>query len=83
MLSVKGTFRDGVALPAQAVEGHDGREVIITFLEIPADPPADSPEGETNYDALSRLIEECRVDTGLTDLAHQHDHYLHGTPKRP
>jgi hypothetical protein len=27
------------------------------------------------------LIEECTVDTGIPDLAHQHDHYLYGKPK--
>ncbi len=83
MLSIKGTSRDGVALPAEAVEGLEGRPVIITFLETPADLPVESTEGETNYDVPSRLIEECRVNSVPTDLAHQHDHYLHGKPKRP
>lgn len=35
-------------------------------------------------DAWERLdIESIAVDTGITDFAHQHDHYLYGTPKRP
>ena len=38
---------------------------------------------ETDYDALTRLLEENQMHTGVTDLAHQHDHYLYGTPKRP
>lgn len=42
-----------------------------------------APVQETDYDALSRLLEENQMHTGVTDLAHQHDHYLYGTPKRP
>ena len=37
---------------------------------------------ETGWEALTKLIEECQVDTGVSDLAHQHGHYLSGTPKR-
>jgi hypothetical protein len=36
----------------------------------------------TDWDALTALIDSCQMDTGITDLAHQHDHYLYGTPKR-
>ena len=37
---------------------------------------------ETGWDALTALIEACQIDTGIEDLAHQHDHYRLGTPKR-
>ena len=33
MLSVKGKFKDGVALPDTPVKGRDDQEVIITFLD--------------------------------------------------
>lgn len=33
MLSVKGTFEDGVAQPSEPVEGREGQSVVITFLE--------------------------------------------------
>jgi hypothetical protein len=36
---------------------------------------------DADWAALARLIEECTVDTGIPDLAHQHDHYLYGKPK--
>ena len=32
--------------------------------------------------SLETLIHEFQVDTGIEDLAAQHDHYLYGTPKR-
>jgi len=40
------------------------------------------PEENTAWEALAQLVEECAVETGITDLAHQHDHYLYGKSKR-
>lgn len=39
-------------------------------------------EVNDDWEALENLLEECQVETGISDLAQQHDHYLHGTPKR-
>ena len=81
MLSVRGVFQNGVVRPVQPVEVSDGQSVIITFL----DEGVTSTElfvGESAWDALEQLVEECAVETGITDLAHQHDHYLHNRPKR-
>ena len=78
MLSVKGIFRKGVAFPTEKVDGRENQEVIITFLK----------DDETGVDAggnwndLIQLVEANIVDTGIEDLAHQHDHYLYGTPKK-
>ncbi len=82
MLSVRGVFKNGVAQPTEPVEGYEGRSVLITFLdeEGAADDPSDVDSG---WDSLLELIERCKVDTGIGDLAHQHDHYLYGRPKRP
>ena len=33
-------------------------------------------------DDLGSLLERCQVNTGISDLSSQHDHYLYGTPKR-
>jgi hypothetical protein len=41
-------------------------------------PSADS----SGWKQLTQLIQESQVSSGIGDLAHQHDHYLHGTPKR-
>jgi hypothetical protein len=32
-------------------------------------------------DEWDLIIQECQIDTGISDLAYQHDHYIHGTPK--
>jgi len=43
--------------------------------------PADSKADQSWSDLLT-FIEEAAIDTGIEDLASQHDHYIHGTPKR-
>jgi predicted DNA-binding antitoxin AbrB/MazE fold protein len=81
MLSVKGVFQNGVARPIQPIEVSDGQSVIIIFLD---EGVANSwlSADESAWDALVQLVEECAVETGITDLAHQHDHYLYNKPKK-
>jgi hypothetical protein len=85
MLSVKGTFHGGVVTPSEPVGPElEGREVTILIPETtprresPVEPIADPAS-----DPFLGLIDRCRVATGIGDLAHQHDHYLYGTPKKP
>jgi hypothetical protein len=82
MLSVKGTFQNGVARPSEPVEEHEGQPVIITFLEEEAASVSPAAGDEEVWDTLSQLIEDCGVETGIADFAHQHDHYLYGKPKK-
>lgn len=79
MLTIKGRYENGAVQLLEPVEGHEGQEVTSVF-----DREADmSPTVlETGWNALTKLINDCQVDTGIPDLAHQHDHYLYGTPKR-
>lgn len=79
MLSVKGTYRNGVIHLNEPVNAQEGQSVIITFMQEAA---SLDPKEETDWDEFERITEECSVDTGIEDLAHQHDHYIHGTPKR-
>ena len=81
MFAVKGTFQNGVAHPAESIAGRNGQAVIITFLEedtLPTQPTTN----KAAWDALQQLVENCTVETGISDLAHQHDHYLYGKPKQ-
>ena len=34
------------------------------------------------WDEFDQIIQENQVNTGITDLSYQHDHYIHGTPKK-
>ncbi len=84
LLSVKGMFQNGVARPAELVKGREGQPVVIIFLE---DYPVNSTtrevkEKDVTWDTLARLVEDCAVETGVVDLAHQHDHYLYGKEKK-
>lgn len=81
MLSVKGKFENGVAQPLESVEGREGQIVIITFIEEELSDRS-AEETELAWDALEELIAESAVETGIADLARQHDHYLHGRPKK-
>ena len=81
MLSVKGTFQNGVVHPNEPIEGHEGQSVIIVFVEENRTPEPATPE-DSDWDKLRQLIKNCVVDTDIDDLAHQHDHYLYGMPKR-
>jgi len=80
MRSVKGKFQNGVATPAEPVEGHEGESVIITFLD--EDRATSSSADDSGWQALAQLVENCAVETGISDLAQQHDYYLYGKPKQ-
>ena len=82
MSSVKGTFQNGVAHPLGPVgEEREGQEVIITFVDERETPLCSTDDG-AEWDALTELLDECAVDVDIPDLAHQHDHYLYGKPKK-
>jgi hypothetical protein len=82
MLSVKGIFRDGIAQPSEEVEGRDGQNVIITFLDESSGQTSMTEVDKQGWDALARLIAISEVETGIGDLAEEHDYYLYGKPKR-
>ncbi|MEH1907924.1 MAG: hypothetical protein V7L05_15635 [Nostoc sp.] len=73
MLSVKGTFQNGVVHPNEPIEGHEGQSVIIVFVEENRIPGPATPE-DSDWDKLRQLIKNCAVDTDIGDLAHQHHH---------
>ncbi|HEX8399275.1 MAG TPA: hypothetical protein VF644_17705 [Pyrinomonadaceae bacterium] len=81
MISVKGKFQNGVALPLEPVkESREGQIVIITFLE--ENGAEILTEKAKGVQSLEDLLAKCEVDTGISDLAEQHDYYLYGKPKK-
>jgi len=69
----------GVAAPSLG----DGAQVDVTVVSHEEDDGERSQGMEDrSWDALTRLLAECAIDTGVPDLASQHDHYLYGTPKK-
>ncbi len=81
MLAVRGVFEKGQARPLRNIKGREGQPVIITFLDEPAeteDVAQVAPEDA--WQMMVQLVESCAVETGIRDLAHRHDTYLHHTP---
>jgi hypothetical protein len=66
-----------------AFEVHSAFDIVADALERVL-PPAEQDDEriEAGWAALMELVEKFQMDTGIADLAHEHDHYLYGTPKR-
>ena len=70
---VEGTVQNGVVVLDLPGKLADGARVKVILEEQP-------PAGESLRDMLLRFAGTCH---GLpSDMAEQHDHYIHGTPKR-
>jgi hypothetical protein len=77
MLTVKGKVENGKILALEPIsDSYEGKKVIITLAD---ESEADNKAG---WQKLFAVLEENRIDAEITDLAHQHDHYLYGKPKR-
>jgi len=77
ILTVKGKVENGKVLPLEPIsDSYEGKEVIITLAD------EQSMNEESDWERLFAAIEENQIDADIIDLAHQHDHYLYGTPKR-
>lgn len=66
-------------------EGHEGKSVTIVLVEteeLNLQPTKKTLSLDESWDKFEELLESCKMDAGIEDLAHQHDHYIHGTPKR-
>ena len=68
-----------IKLPSNILPG--GHEVLLIMDEHSM---SDRSVVDYNsaWDQLEQLIDKSIVDTGIEDMAHQHDHYVHGTLKR-
>jgi hypothetical protein len=72
-MTLEGTVKNGVVVLDQPATLSEGTRVEVTVRQ---QPKAASPLGEI-------LLRHAGKAQGLPgDLAEQHDHYLHGTPKR-
>jgi predicted DNA-binding antitoxin AbrB/MazE fold protein len=69
-------FDGEVFRPTEPVDFEPGRSYRVT-IEDQAATESSTPEPGVLDDLL-----DFTIDTGIEDLAEQHDHYLYGTPKR-
>ncbi len=72
-ISVRAVYKDGVFAPTQRpkLKLKEGQAVDLFIKELP------DVENDPAFDIASLAVE-----TGITDLAAEHDHYLYGAPKR-
>jgi hypothetical protein len=76
-MTLQGTVRNGVIVlePPQVLA--EGTKVEVVVRESPAEAQGDKPT------LAERLLKHAGTVPGLpADMAEQHDHYIHGTPKR-
>ncbi len=43
--------------------------------------PSLTTETHTFWDSFMQIISDCQVETGISDLAHQHNHSLYNKPE--
>ncbi len=77
MLEVKGKVHNGAVLPLEPISDFYEGKVVITLAE-----DEQESENQKGWKRLMTVIEENQIDADITDLAHNHDHYLYGTAKR-
>ncbi len=78
-MTYRGTVKNGVVVFEQDQHPAEGTRVRVEPIE-----PVESNGDEAGHDEyLRRMLELAGTAGGLPpDLAENHDHYLHGQPKR-
>ena len=78
-MTFRGHIKDGTVVLDEPTTLPDGTPVEVRAVEPSA--PLDSPEaGPTLYERYKDFI---GIAEGLPeDMAEEHDHYIHGTPRR-
>jgi len=79
--TVKAIYEQGALKLAEPIELEEGAQVdVIVIAHKPEN--GNQPSDDHSWNALAELLKGCAIDTGISDLAHQHDHYLYGTSKK-
>ena len=77
-MELTGVITNGTVVFDQPCNVPDGTKVIVRV-----EASAETKSGTTPSNVGQRLMKHAGTVTGLPeDMAEQHDHYLHGTPKR-
>ncbi|MBI3823903.1 MAG: hypothetical protein HY289_14640 [Planctomycetes bacterium] len=75
-MELTGVINNGAVVFDQPCGIPDGTKVTVRIGDLSKEQPAPATLGK-------RLLKHAGTVAGLPeDLAEQHDHYLHGTPKR-
>ncbi len=76
--NLKAIYYEGVLRLKEPLSLPDGTQVDVTVTshEEDNDEPSQVMDGRS-WDTLTQLLADCEIDTGVADLARQHDHYLY------
>lgn len=80
--NLKAIYENGVLRLKEPLPLPEGAQVDITVTSQENNGDRAQRMEDQSWDALTQLLAECAIDTGVPDLAQQHDHYLYGIPKR-
>jgi hypothetical protein len=72
---MKELLEQAIAKVKQLSESEQERIALIILKEV-------EPKDVDFWDEFDDILEDCQISTGIKDLSYQHDHYIHGTPKR-
>ena len=78
-MTIAGTVQNGVVILDGAPALPDGTRVEVVVPKPPPTPSATNP-GEPTIRSLLKFAGT--INDLPPDFAEQHDHYIHGTPKR-
>ena len=81
--NLKAIYENGVLRLQEPLPLPEGAqdEVTVTSSDQDNGESSQKTNGQA-WDVLTHLLSECSIDTGVSDLAQQHDHYLYGVPKK-
>ena len=81
--NLKAIYENGVLRLQEPLPLPEGAQVEVTVTTSEEDNGelSQKTNGQA-WDVLTQLLAECSIDTGVSDLAQQHDHYLYGVPKK-
>ena len=81
--NLKAVYENGVLRLKEALPIPEGAQVEVT-VTLEEEVISDRSTGmeDPSWEDLNRLLADCAIDTGITDLSQQHDHYLYGLPKK-
>lgn len=81
-MTYKGRIENGAVVLDDGAQLPEGAVVAVTMVDLAeTSPQADTPTIWQKLTELAREMEQLPCDLP-TDLAANHDHYLHGLPKR-
>jgi predicted DNA-binding antitoxin AbrB/MazE fold protein len=80
--NLKAIYENGVLRLKEPLPLPEGTQVNVTVTSPDEETEVSEGMKDKSWETLTQLIAECAIDTGISDLAEQHDHYLYGIQKK-